>query len=207
MGTLLAIEKTISSLQALDERLNLRRAPDESFFPEWQSPSTTLTDEDKAFLDRLRQRYHHYYNAGRLTEGTVLLSIVAPMLEYLGFHEPPFFVQSEVAVSLEVEERDQVYRGRIAVLVIRDRVWVRTVEAKRSKFAADIALPQCFAYMNAAPQQPAFGLVTNGSDFIFCKLSDGVYDFSDAFSLLSRRNQLYDVAAILMDWKTNHFPD
>ena len=131
----------------------------------------------------------------------MLLSIVAPLLEHLGFHEPPFFVRSEVPVLLEVTEREEVYRGRMDVLVICDRVWVLTVEAKRSKFAADVALPQCLAYMSAAPQHPSFGMVTNGSDFIFCKLVDGVYDFSESFSILSRRNRLYEVAKILADLK------
>ncbi|NEO71291.1 type I restriction enzyme HsdR N-terminal domain-containing protein [Moorena sp. SIO3H5] len=207
MSRLLAIEKTISSFQVLHERLGLSRATDESFFSEWQVSSIEILDDDKSFLDRLRQRYYYYYNAGLLTEGTVLLSIVAPLLERLEFHEPPFFVQSEVPISLEVEEHNEVYRGRIDVLVIRGLVWILTVEAKRSKFAADIALPQCLAYMSAAPRQPSFGMVTNGSDFIFCKLKDKVYDFSDAFSLLSRQNKLYEVATILKKLKTNKFSD
>lgn len=201
MSTLLAIEQAISSFQVLHESLGLRRATDASFFPEWQALSVELADDDKAFLDHLQQRYYNYYNAGLLTEGTVLLSIVAPLLERLGFHEPPFFVRSEVPVSIEVEERDEVYRGRIDVLVIRELIWVLTVEAKRSKFAADIALPQCLAYMSAAPQQPNFGMVTNGSDFIFCKLEDRIYDFSEVFSLLSRQNRLYEVATILTNLK------
>ena len=80
-------------------------------------------------------------------------------------------------------------------------MWVLTVEAKRFKFAVDIALPQCFAYMAASEYQPVFGIVTNGSDFMFCKLENSSYDFSEPFSLLSRRNRLYEVAAILSDLK------
>ncbi|ABW25834.1 type I restriction endonuclease [Acaryochloris marina] len=201
----LAIEQTISSFQALHERLNLHRTSDVSFFPEWQLPTIELADSEKTFLDHLKQRYYNYYNAGLLTEGTVLLSIVAPLLERLGFHEPPFFVQSEVPVSLEVKERNEIYRGRMDVLVIRENLWVLTVEAKRSKFAADLALPQCLAYVSASPQQPSFGMVTNGSDFIFCKVADGIYDFSDPLSLLSRQNRLYEVATILSGLKEGSF--
>lgn len=201
MSTLLAVESTITSFQALHERLGLQRADEASFFPEWQLATVSVEEADATFLDRLKQRYHNYYNQGLLTEGTVLLSIVAPLLEYLGFHEPPFFVRSEVPIALEVVERDEIYRGRIDVLIIRDSLWVLTVEAKRSKFAADIALPQCLAYMSTAPQQPSFGLVTNGSDFIFCKSDGEVYDFSEVFSLLSRQNKLYEVAAILTNLK------
>ena len=204
MSTLLAIEQAIASFQALHDRLGIRRAMEDSFFPEWHTPDVDpvdLTDRDRAFLDHLQQRYQNYYQAGLLTEGTVLLSIVAPLLEHLGFHEPPFLVRSEVPVSLEVTERDEIYRGRIDVLVIRDRFWLLTVEAKRSKFAADVALPQCLAYMSGSPHQPSFGMVTNGSDFIFCKLADGVYDFSEPFSLLSRQNKLYFVVKILSSLK------
>ncbi|NEQ65969.1 MAG: hypothetical protein F6K21_10795 [Symploca sp. SIO2D2] len=61
--------------------------------------------------------------------------------------------------------------------------------------------------MSAAPQQPSFGMVNNGSDFIFCKLEDKVYDFSDAFSLLSRQNKLYEVATILKKLKSNQFSE
>ena len=197
MATVLAIEKAISSFQVLHERLGLTRAEDESFFQEWQNLSTTPTSESRAFLDRLKARYRYYYDAGILTEGTVLLSIVAPLLEHLGFHEPPFFVRSEVGLELEVQERDEVYRGRMDVLVTRERFWVVVVEAKRAKFAADVALPQCLAYMSASGQPVTFGLVTNGSDFLFCKLEGAVYDFSEPFSLLSRQNRLVEVAEVL----------
>lgn len=202
MSPLLAIEKTISSFQELNKRFGLQQATDESFFTEWQMPAANLSDGDKAFLDHLQQRYRNYYEADLLTEGTVLLSIVAPLLERLGFHEPPFFVRSEVPVRIEVTERDEIYRGRIDILVICDLMWVLTVEAKRSKFAVDIALPQCLAYMTASGTQPAFGMVTNGSDFMFCKLENLVYDFSEPFSLLSRHNRLYEVATILANLKT-----
>ncbi len=139
------IEPTISSFQALHERLGLIRATDAPFFLEWQTPTVPLDKREQAFFDHIQQRYYNYYNASLLTEGTVLLSIVALL--------------------------------------------------------ADIALPQCLAYMIAAPQQPSFGMVTNGSDFIFCKLENAVYDFSEAFSLLSRRHKLYEVASILTQLK------
>lgn len=211
MGTPLAIEKTISSLQELNNRFGLKRATDELFFSEWQSLTINLTDEEKIFLDSLQQRYRSYHEADLLTEGTVILSIVAPLLEKFGFHEPPFFVRSEVPVQIEILDRDEIYRGRIDVLVVcdrtetnlPDRLWVLTIEAKRSKFAVDVALPQCLAYMTAADTQPSFGMVTNGSDFMFCKLENGMYDFSEPFSLLSRRNRLYEVSTLLKRFKQN----
>ncbi|MEA5420484.1 type I restriction endonuclease [Spirulina sp. CCNP1310] len=200
-----AIETTITTLQELETRFQIQRASDGSFFPEWQDATgvdpITLDDSTRKVLDHLRERFLNYYKAGLLTEGTVLLSILGPLLDCLGFHEPPYFVRSEVGVTIEVVERDEVYRGRMDVLIVRDRLWILTLEAKRSKFAADVALPQCLAYLGAAPQFPAFGLVTNGSDFIFCKLAGQTYDFSDPFSLLSHHNRLYAIAMILLRLK------
>jgi len=51
--------------------------------------------------------------------------------------------------------------------------------------------------MAASEQAQAFGLVTNGSDFVFCKLWGETYYFSEPFSRLSRWNRLYEVAEIL----------
>lgn len=201
MTTLLAIEKTITTFQELSDRLGLNRSPDGSFFPEWQNLTVRPNQADQRVLDRLKERYFYYYNAGVLTEGSILVSMVAPLLEHLGFHEPPFFVRSEVPVQLEVQERDEVYRGRLDILVVREQLWIVTVEAKHSKLAVDSALPQCLTYMAASNQPMTFGFVTNGSDFIFCKLEDSIYDFSDPFSLLSRQNRLYEVAEILLRLK------
>jgi len=197
----LAIADTITNFQALHDRLGLQRATDMDFFPEWQHLGVNLSDQDYGFLDVLRQRYLYYYNAGLLTEGTILLAIVAPLLNHFGFHEPPCSVRSEVPISLAVPDRDEVACGRIDVLVVQERLWILTVEAKRSRFAVDTALPQCLAYMTAAPTSPSFGMATNGSDFVFCKLVDTVYDFSEPFSLLSHRNRLHEVATLLCNLK------
>ncbi len=62
--------------------------------------------------------------------------------------------------------------------------------------------------MMAAPNPalPRFGLVTNGDEFVFVKLITtpiAHYDFSDHFSVLSRRrNQLWDVLQILKRLQT-----
>lgn len=201
MVSSLAIADTITNFQALHDRLGLQRAADTDFFPEWQHLNIHLADHDYAFLDQLRQRYHYYYNGGLLTEGTILLAIVAPLLNHFGFHEPPCCVRSEAPISLSMPDRDEISCGRIDILVVQEQLWILTVEAKRSRFAVDIALPQCLAYMTSTTISPSFGLVTNGSDFVFCKLVETVYDFSEPFSLLSHRNRLHEVAALLLNLK------
>ncbi|MEQ8382422.1 MAG: hypothetical protein RH949_08630 [Coleofasciculus sp. A1-SPW-01] len=58
------------------------------------------------------------------------------------------------------------------------------------------SLPKALAYMvaNSRPDQPIFGLVTNGSELVFVKLvqqNTSKYALSETFSLLKRENELY----------------
>ena len=69
------------------------------------------------------------------------------------------------------------------------------------------AIPQTLAYMLAAPDSaiPSFGLVLNGSEFLFLKAlrtetsSDSKvrYSRSNLFSLLNQGNDLYRVLQVL----------
>jgi hypothetical protein len=55
------------------------------------------------------------------------------------------------------------------------------------------------------PDQPCFGLVINGSEFLFLKLMQGsppIYATSNLFSMLNRGNDLYRVLQILRTLKT-----
>ena len=63
-------------------------------------------------------------------------------------------------------------------------------------------MPQALAYMlgNPHPERPTYGLVTNGSHFIFLKLTKQdtpQYAVSDEFLLLKRENELYKVLNVL----------
>ena len=76
------------------------------------------------------------------------------------------------------------------------------IESKETSLSLELALPQTLAYMltNTHPEQPVFGMVTNGGNFIFVKLNNQEfpqYELSNIFSLLPRRNQLYDLLLIL----------
>jgi hypothetical protein len=50
------------------------------------------------------------------------------------------------------------------------------------------------------PERPAYGFITNGSEFIFLKLlmqPTPQYTFSDLLTLRRRQNELYQVVSIL----------
>lgn len=101
-----------------------------------------------------------------------------------------------------LDEEGEVLRGRIDVLVVQNQLWVTLLESKRTTISVMSAVPQTLAYMMASPSQnqSSFGMVTNGSEIVFVKLSRlGImqYDVSDVFSPVPVRNRLYDVLRVL----------
>ncbi|WP_322744761.1 type I restriction enzyme HsdR N-terminal domain-containing protein [[Phormidium] sp. LEGE 05292] len=103
---------------------------------------------------------------------------------------------------MELEDEGKVIRGRIDVLVLKNRLWLLVIESKRSDFAVTRAIPQALAYMLSNPQmaQPTFGMITNGNEFLFLKATrqpTAEYANSRLFSLLNPSNELYLVLQIL----------
>lgn len=198
----LAISKAITTIADVEEKFNLTPTDDKQFFTEWFQDLPELTDEEKITLDKVRHRLSRHRRRGNLAEGTVNLLVVSPLLELAGFYDEPFFIRTEPQVEILLEDQDEILRGRIDTLVIKERLWVLVVESKRSiSFAA--AIPQALTYMMANPNlnQPVYGMVCDGDLFMFIKLlkqDPPQYDFSDTFSLLLlRQNKLYDILRVL----------
>jgi hypothetical protein len=198
MVEVLAITDYIDSLAEAESRLKLARNDAPSFFTEWTIDLPDLTIAEQQRLDLIKQRYLYHRQYGHLLEGAVNFIVISPLLELAGFYDPPFHLRSEAAVRIEFEdEGGEIYRGRIDGLVVQEHLWIILVESKRTSFNIEVALPQALAYMSAAAHRPTFGLVSNGAQSMFLKLDQAQYDFSDDFSLNSRRNELYDVLRIL----------
>lgn len=200
MAQVLAITEYIDSLAEAETRFGLSRNDESSFFTEWSSDLPELTKSEKERLDLIKQRYLYHRQYGHLLEGVVNFIAIAPLLELAGFYDPPFRLRSEVSVRLEIEDRDKkVYQGRIDSLIIQENLWIILVEAKRTSFSIEVALPQALAYMSANPQsqRASFGLVSNGAYSMFVKLDRSQYSFSQDFSLNRQQNELYDVLRIL----------
>lgn len=202
MVTRLAVTDVVKSLNEVESRFNLIREIDLQFFPERFENLPELTGEETAMLDRVRQIHAYHRADGPLTEGTVNLLILSPLLYLAGFCEPPFKIRAEVSVEITHQERDEILRGKVDALVLQNLFWLVFVESKSSMFACLDAIPQAVVYMMANPvsQQPAFGLVTNGDDFIFVKLikQPSRYALSTNFSLLEvPDNGLYRVLRVM----------
>ena len=200
-----AITDAINTLADVESCFSLRRTEDEGFFREWYEGLPEISQGERDALDLIRRRYLYHLADGSLTEGTVTLLMGAPLLERAGFYDPPFKIRGEASVEMVLDEDNEdgeILRGRIDVLVVQSQFWVTLLESKRTTIWVMSAVPQTLAHMMANPRRdnPGFGMVTNGNEIIFVKLSQSgriEYDVSDIFSPVPLRNRLYDVLRIL----------
>jgi hypothetical protein len=164
-----AIEKV--TLYELERSLGLQVAEDPSFFREWQEDLPSLTIAERERLQRVQAIAANLERRSML-ENTVKMAIISPLLDLAGFFLPPFYGDTETSVELVVEEEEMQLRGRMDVLVLIEKIWVLVIESKRAEFSLKVGIPQVLSHMIASPHrnQPLFGLVTNGSSFVFLKL-------------------------------------
>lgn len=196
--TIQARDLTLHDVKA---KFGLRWLSDDQFFREWIDDLPELTDLDKRSLDQVKADYL-YLSEYPMPESLVSMVIVSPLLALAGFYRPPFRVTAEAPVQISAEDEEEIVRGRLNVLVLQQQLWVLVIESKNTDFSLNKAIPQALAYMmaNPNPEQPAFGLVTNGSEFIFIKLTkqgDPQYALSDVFPLVNGGNDLYIVVSVL----------
>ncbi len=198
----LAISKAVESLSLVEAKFNLVQSSDDRFFTEWHENLPELTNAEKTLLDRYKQRFLEHRYRGNLSEGTVDRLLVSPLLDLAGLYEPDFKLDTETAVEVVAEDDDEVYRGRIDTLVVKDQLWILVIEEKATRVDMETAIPQGLTYMVGSPdlERPVYGLVANGHNFAFLKLqqhNQKEYGISDTFSLRSRQNKLYEVLQIL----------
>jgi hypothetical protein len=197
-----AITEAITTIAEAERRFSLSRTEDEAFFPEWQMTLPELSAVEKLALDDLRRRYLYQRSEGQLLEGTVTLLLASPLLAIAGFYDPPFRVRAEESVQLRLDDGEEVLQGRMDVLVLLNRFWVVVLESKKTALSVWAALPQTLAYLmaNPQPEQPSFGLVTNGDDILFVKLGQTeqrYYSLSRIFAPFTSSRELYSALQVL----------
>lgn len=189
-------------LADLEERFGLRQTDSEGFFTEWFVNLPEIAVLEQQNLDKVRSHFLRLVKRPPLLEEAVKLVVLSPLLSLSGFYDEPFFIKSEQSIEIAGEDEGEIIRGRIDVLVIQQKLWILVIESKKSSWSLLEAISQSLAYMlaNPHPEKPVFGLVTNGSHFIFIKLNNFnkcEYAMSDEFSLYRRENELYQVLRIL----------
>ena len=197
-----AITEAITTLAEAERRFNLSRTEDEAFFSEWQTSLPKLSMAEETALEEMRRRYLYQRSEGQLLEGTVTLLLASPLLTIAGFYDPPFRIRAEELVQLTLEDEEEVLQGRIDVLVLLNQFWVVVLESKKTALSVWAALPQTLAYLmtNPQPEQPSFGMMTNGDDILFVKLvqtEHRLYALSRVFAPFTSSRELHSALQIL----------
>jgi len=194
------LQATEIDLAKLEELFRLEKSFDADFFWEWRDSLPHIKENEQLILDDVKTDYLHL-SKHSLLEPIVKMVVLSPILKLAGFYRSPFYLKAEQSVSILSQEEEIVIQGRIDVLVFKPPFWVVVIEAKRAAYSVEVGIPQALTYMiaNPHPERPVFGLVTNGSEFIFLKLQQQdtlKYAESDLFSI-KRGNDLYTVVSIL----------
>ena len=194
-------------LHDLKTRFKLQKSEAADFFLEWRGQNVVLTELEHRVLDRLKRNYL-YLLEYPVMESIVKMVVLSPILDMAGFYEPPIRVEGEASIQVSAEDEGEIIQGSIDVLVVQEMLWVTVIEAKNSEFSITKAIPQTLVYMLANPRvhRPYFGLVVNGSEFLFLKLqiTNGIpkYATSNLFSMLNEGNDLDRVLQILKYFQT-----
>lgn len=188
------------TLSQLIQTFGLERTDDEQFFREWQENLPELNDFEKQSIDEVKGDFLHLSNYPML-EPIVKMVVVSPLLRLAGFYRPPFYLGAEEEVRIATEDEGIIVRGRIDILICLPHFWIVVIEAKRAEYSLKVGIPQALAYMLAHPnpEKPAFGLVTNGSEFRFLKLTrQAIPKYAESYTfVVDRRDDLYSVVRIL----------
>ncbi|MEM9165021.1 MAG: type I restriction enzyme HsdR N-terminal domain-containing protein [Cyanobacteria bacterium P01_F01_bin.4] len=198
----IAVTDAIVNLNEVHQRFGLQLNSTTRFFTEWQQSLPALTQTETAALNRYRDRYLFYTAEGSISEGTVNIIMVSPLLELLGLCDPPHKILGERYVTLAIDNGETLLKGRIDVLILQENVWIVLIEAKHFGFSVMQALPQTLTYMMASPKSadPLFAMITTGEDFLFLKLQrqTSEYALSHKFTLLSdESHNLHQAVRIL----------
>ena len=99
--------------------------------------------------------------------------VLSPLLDLAGFYQAPFRLLTEESVEIVSVDEGTIVKGKIDALVVKQRLWVLVIESKSTQYDVIQALPQALVYMLGAPNKtkPAYGLLINGREFVFLKLS------------------------------------
>jgi Type I restriction enzyme R protein N terminus (HSDR_N) len=197
-------QATDVTLYDLKEKFGLLRSSDEKFFAEWLDDLPKLSDLEEKYLDRVKTNFLNLVERHFVLEDTVKMVVLSPLLDLAGFYSDPFQITTEAPIEIPVAENDEIIKGKIDVLVLNDRLWLMVIESKRARFSVIETLAQSLTYMLSSPDsaKPIFGLITNGSEFLFLKLLKQEkkiprYALSEQFTLLNRYNELYQVLSVL----------
>ena len=192
------------TLRDLKEEFHLQMSDDPNFFLEWKRNLPMISEWEHQRLDRIYAIYSNFTEDSVLEE-KLKITIVSPLLDLADFFLPPFQFSAEEQVHISLRDNQKTYRGKIDLLVLQDQMWLLVIESKWQAFSLSVGIPQVLTYMlshqiNQPEVNPLYGMVTNGSNFVFLKMTllDGipVYAKSDEF-LLEKKDDRAQILQVL----------
>ncbi len=162
------------TIRDLKQEFQLQQSEDQSFFLEWQQDLPILSAAEHQRLDRIYAIYNNL-DEDSILEETLKIAVISPLLDIADFFLPPFRFSAEEQIQISFKDDKKIYRGKIDLLVLQDQMWLLVIESKRQALSLSVGIPQVLIYMishqrRQPSHQPLYGMVTNGSNFVFLKM-------------------------------------
>jgi hypothetical protein len=178
MQTVDASKLTLGDVQRL---LNLQKLPTGSFTNFLNLEPLTAAEEQDLF--QIKNDFEEYLVSAKVSEGLIKFLTVAPLLRLAGFYRYPIKLTVEESVEIIVETEDTKITGRLDILAVNKAettakntpFWILVIETKNSSVEVRQGLPQLltYAFKNLEQQSSAWGLITNGLQYLFVHLRQG----------------------------------
>jgi hypothetical protein len=189
-------------LDTLSQSFGLQLVQDKAAFQEWDDHLPEMAPQEQHQLDQIKAGYLNQLQSPPLLEKTIQMIVVAPLLFLAGLYLPPFHIHAEKSIAITSDDDGTIIKGSLDLLLLRDGFWAMVIESKQASFSIEAGLAQLLCYMLAHPnpEQPCYGLIASGSDFIFIKLvqteSGPRYSTSEQLGM-RRSGDIYQVFRIL----------
>ena len=154
-----------------------------------------LTEFEQQEIIQIRNLFRDYYAEGKISEGQVKFLFVARLMWLAGFYQPSIKITLEEGIAdSSIEDEETIIKGRMDILAINKTrtttdtlFWILVIETKNSSINALEGLPQllAYAYKSLEYQESVWGLTTNGMDYRFAYLQQGI---SPTYQLLPALN-------------------
>jgi len=154
-----------------------------------------LTEFEQQEIIQIRNLFRDYYAEGKISEGQVKFLFVARLMWLAGFYQPSIKITLEEGIAdISIEDEETIIKGRMDILAINKTrtttdtlFWILVIETKNSSINALEGLPQllAYAYKSLEYQESVWGLTTNGMDYRFAYLQQGI---SPTYQLLPALN-------------------
>ncbi len=154
-----------------------------------------LTEFEQQEIIQIRNLFRDYYAEGKISEGQVKFLFVARLMWLAGFYQSSIKITLEEGIAdISIEDEETIIKGRMDILAINKTqtttdtlFWILVIETKNSIINALEGLPQllAYAYKSLESQESVWGLTTNGMDYRFAYLQQGI---SPTYQLLPALN-------------------